>query len=134
MAGLDPSTGARLGLAFGERAVRGFDVTCSAPKSVSVLWAVGDAQVRREVLAAHDAAVGAMVGWIESHADTRYRLAARSWWWMRRGSWRRGSVSTRRGRSTRSCTGLPPEPWRVADSWWILVVTGLGGDRVVQAA
>ena len=74
MAGLDPSSGKVLGLAYGEKAVRGFDVTASAPKSVSVLWAVSDDRVRREVLAAHDAAVGAMVGWIERHAHTRYRV------------------------------------------------------------
>ncbi len=54
--------------------MRGFDVTASAPKSVSVLWAVGDDHVRAEVAAAHDAAVGAMVGWIERHAHTRYRI------------------------------------------------------------
>jgi len=32
--------------------VRGFDVTCSAPKSVSVLFAIGDDRVRKEVLEA----------------------------------------------------------------------------------
>jgi conjugative relaxase-like TrwC/TraI family protein len=54
--------------------VRGFDVTCSAPKSVSVMFALGDTETRRQVLASHDAAVVAMAGWIEAHAHTRYRI------------------------------------------------------------
>ncbi len=75
MAGGDPSDPERLlGLAFTEKSVRGFDVTASSPKSVSVLWAVGDDHVRAEVLAAHDAAVAALAGWIEAHAHTRYRV------------------------------------------------------------
>jgi conjugative relaxase-like TrwC/TraI family protein len=75
MAGLDPRTPTRhLGLEYDEkRSVRGFDVTASAPKSVSILFAIGHADVRREVLDAHDAAVRAMAGWIERHAHTRFR-------------------------------------------------------------
>lgn len=76
MAGMDPRQPERaLGRRYDDDSVRGFDVTCSAPKSVSVLWALGDDHVRGEVLAAHDAAVEAMVGWIERHAHTRYRIA-----------------------------------------------------------
>lgn len=45
MAGLDPDTGHHLGRAYGERSARGYDVTFSAPKSVSVLWAVGSADL-----------------------------------------------------------------------------------------
>ncbi len=41
---------------------------------MSVLFALGDADTRREVLAAHDAAVAALAGWIERHAHTRYRI------------------------------------------------------------
>ena len=75
MAGADPSDPERaLGLPYTEKSVRGFDVTASSPKSVSVLWAVGDDHVRAEVLAAHDAAVAALAGWIETHAHTRYRV------------------------------------------------------------
>ena len=59
MAGTNPHTGRLLGREFDERSVRGFDVTASAPKSVSVLWALGDDHVRRQVVAAHDAAVAA---------------------------------------------------------------------------
>jgi conjugative relaxase-like TrwC/TraI family protein len=75
MAGFDPRDPERLlGNGFSERSVRGFDVTASSPKSVSVLWAVGSDWVRAEVLAAHDAAVAAVAGWIEAHAHTRFRL------------------------------------------------------------
>ena len=41
---------------------------------MSVLFAIGDLETRREVLAAHDAAVSALAGWIERHAHTRYRI------------------------------------------------------------
>jgi conjugative relaxase-like TrwC/TraI family protein len=74
MAGLDPATGEPLGRAYGEDSVRGFDVTASAPKSVSVLFALGDDATRQAVLGAHDAAVASMVDWIEDHAHTRYRI------------------------------------------------------------
>jgi conjugative relaxase-like TrwC/TraI family protein len=75
MDGLDPNRPDRhLGRAYGDDSVRGFDVTCSAPKSVSVLFALGDGEVRRRVLGSHDRAVEALVGWIELHAHTRYRI------------------------------------------------------------
>lgn len=74
MDGLDPHTAELLGTKHTDRTVRGFDVTCSAPKSVSVLFAVGDESVRREALEAHDAAVTAVVAWIEQHAHTRFRV------------------------------------------------------------
>jgi conjugative relaxase-like TrwC/TraI family protein len=73
MAGQDPSTGRLLGTPHTEKTVRGFDVTCSAPKSVSVLFAVGGPAVRQQVLDGHDAAVVAVVDWIERHAHCRYR-------------------------------------------------------------
>lgn len=75
MGGMDPARPDRhLGRRYDDKSVRGFDVTCSAPKSVSVLFAIGDLHTRREVLAAHDAAVTALAGWIERHAHTRYRI------------------------------------------------------------
>jgi conjugative relaxase-like TrwC/TraI family protein len=78
MAGLDPrDPGRLLGTGYSERSVRGFDVTASSPKSVSVLWAVGDDHVRAEVLAAHDAAVAAVAEWIETHAHTRFRMGGK---------------------------------------------------------
>ncbi len=74
MAGCHPATGTRLGRRFGEDSVRGFDATFSAPKSVSVLFGVGDATVRRAVTEAHDRAVDAVIDWIEDQAVTRIRV------------------------------------------------------------
>ena len=74
MAGTHPDSGVDLGRAYDDRSVRGFDLTASAPKSVSVLWALGDEQTRAVVLDAHDTAVRTMVDWVEQHAHTRYRI------------------------------------------------------------
>jgi conjugative relaxase-like TrwC/TraI family protein len=75
MAGQHPDTGTDkdLGRRFGDTSVRGFDATFSAPKSVSVLFGVGDPQLRGEVTGAHDHAVDAVLGWVESQAHTRLR-------------------------------------------------------------
>ncbi|MGH3650592.1 MAG: MobF family relaxase [Acidimicrobiia bacterium] len=73
MAGQDPTTGVDLGRRFGEGSVRGYDATFSAPKSVSLLWALGDDLVRQQVAAAHDMAVESVLGWVEDHAHTRLR-------------------------------------------------------------
>jgi conjugative relaxase-like TrwC/TraI family protein len=73
IAGQDPTTGRDLGRRFGDGSVRGYDATFSAPKSVSVLFALGDQQVRGHVVAAHENAVDAVLGWVESHAHTRMR-------------------------------------------------------------
>ena len=63
-----------MGRRFGDTSARGFDATFSAPKSVSVLWALSpDAFVRAEVLAAHDAAVDAALGWFERHGAVTRR-------------------------------------------------------------
>jgi conjugative relaxase-like TrwC/TraI family protein len=74
MDGVDPSTGRDLGTAHTDKTVRGFDVTFSAPKSLSVLYAFGDPDTRAQVLAAHDVAVATVIDWIEDHAHTRYRV------------------------------------------------------------
>ncbi len=73
MAGHDPATGRDLGRRFGEGSVRGYDATFSAPKSVSVLFGLGDEEVRRQVVEAHENAVRAVLGWVETHAHTRMR-------------------------------------------------------------
>lgn len=63
-----PMGGRRLGRGFGDRSARGFDVTFSAPKSVSVLWGLTeDPWVRAEITPAQDAAVDAALAWIERH-------------------------------------------------------------------
>src|SRR5690606_33465548 len=73
MAGLDPATRDDLGRKYGEGSVRGYDATFSAPKSVSVLFALGDEQIRGEVVEAHERAVEAVLGWIQDRAHTRMR-------------------------------------------------------------
>ncbi|HWG73395.1 MAG TPA: MobF family relaxase, partial [Acidimicrobiales bacterium] len=63
--GRHPTTGAPLGRAG---KVAGFDLTFSAPKSVSVLAELGPPDVRTAVLAAHHAAVAGAVALLEEHA------------------------------------------------------------------
>jgi conjugative relaxase-like TrwC/TraI family protein len=64
--GVDPTTGERLpGLRSG-RVNAGFDLTFTAPKSVSILLAVGDDRVRDAVLAAQAAGVAAGIAYLEA--------------------------------------------------------------------
>ena len=71
MAGREPATGEQLGRLYGDRSARGYDVTMSAPKSVSVLWAVGDADVKAQIETALDTAARTVMGFIEGQAHTR---------------------------------------------------------------
>ena len=48
--------------------VVGFDLTFSAPKSVSVLWALAEPAVQAELYQAHAAAVRTVISWIEAEA------------------------------------------------------------------
>src|SRR4051812_13054624 len=48
--------------------VTGYDLTFSAPKSVSVLYAVGDAELSEAVRRAHDLAVCDALGYLEREA------------------------------------------------------------------
>lgn len=48
--------------------VLAYDLTFSAPKSVSILWATGDRRARTEILASVDAAVAVGVTYLEDHA------------------------------------------------------------------
>ncbi len=74
LTGRNPASGACLGRGFGATSARAFDATFSAPKSVSVLWALSaDPLVRAEVLAAHDAAVVAAVDSFEQHGAVTRR-------------------------------------------------------------
>ena len=52
--GDDPATGNRLGRAHDRVTVAGFDLSFSAPKSVSMLHALGPPEVASAVLAAHE--------------------------------------------------------------------------------
>jgi conjugative relaxase-like TrwC/TraI family protein len=71
--GLDPATGARLAGKPGRTRVPGWDLTFSAPKSVSALWAIGGPQTGGEVAAAHAAAVRAGLDYLETHAGVSRR-------------------------------------------------------------
>jgi len=64
--GRHPTSGHRL---RSERAtVLGFDLTFSAPKSVSVVFALGGEEAARHVVAAHHEAVQGALRYVESHA------------------------------------------------------------------
>ncbi|GAA5200761.1 hypothetical protein GCM10023346_43600 [Arthrobacter gyeryongensis] len=98
-----PDTGAPLGRPHGQptlvqnrqgqagtrRAVAGFDLTFSVPKSVSVLWALSPRTLQDQILQTHHDAVNAALGWLEelvihtragrngvAHVGTRGAIAA----------------------------------------------------------
>jgi conjugative relaxase-like TrwC/TraI family protein len=68
LAGEHPGTGEVLGTARARVRVAGFDLTFSAPKSVSVLHALGDPEVVEAVAAGHDEAVRAAMSYVERRA------------------------------------------------------------------
>jgi conjugative relaxase-like TrwC/TraI family protein len=70
-AGRHPLTGQAFGRGWepeSERAVAGFALTFSPPKSVSVLWAIAGQDVAQEIGAAQDEAVRAAIAYLEDHA------------------------------------------------------------------
>jgi len=70
--GADPRDGSPLGRGFSpkdSRAVAGFALTCSPPKSVSALWALADSDTAAEVAAAHDAAVATALAFVDEHGS-----------------------------------------------------------------
>ena len=67
LAGVDPTSGGRFARG-GEHRVPGFDLTFCAPKSVSVLWGLGDRDISAAVRAAHDTSVDAAVQYLEDQA------------------------------------------------------------------
>ena len=66
--GRHPVTGAVLGTPLRERSRSGFSLSLSAPKSVSVLWALASDEISDQVRAGHDAAVEATIGFLDTHA------------------------------------------------------------------
>ena len=103
--------GSRLGKTnVTERSVTAFDLTFSAPKSVSVLYALGDARMVAAVEAAHTGAV------VQSTASLSLRIAhcalrtrapvmlVSRWWRMRRVCWGSGIGIARVGRWIRNFT------------------------------
>src|SRR5918994_1193179 len=68
LAGRDPRTDAALLRLLRKDRVPGFDVTFSAPKSVSVLWATADEATAARIRAAHERSVEAALGFLEREA------------------------------------------------------------------
>jgi len=67
LTGADPVTGEGLHRAR-NRKVPGWDLTFRAPKSVSILWGLGEPEISRQVVAAHEAAVARAVSYMEETA------------------------------------------------------------------
>src|SRR5690606_11980510 len=69
LTGRNPATGEPLGLRHVEGGpVPGFDLTFSAPKSVSLTWALGGPPAGAEVTAAHAASVEAALDYLQAVA------------------------------------------------------------------
>ena len=68
IAGRDPNSGEVLRARAGRDRVCALDLTFSAPKSVSVLFAIGDSETSRTLVDAHEEAVAAAVGYLEREA------------------------------------------------------------------
>jgi conjugative relaxase-like TrwC/TraI family protein len=68
--GRHPSSAEPLGFVFRDDAntVTSYGLTFSAPKSVSVLWGLGDERAHAEARAAHEMAVRAAIGFLDEHA------------------------------------------------------------------
>jgi conjugative relaxase-like TrwC/TraI family protein len=48
--------------------ILGYDIRFSAPKSISLLWAIGSPEVQASILRGHDHAIGEALGYLERHA------------------------------------------------------------------
>lgn len=71
--GEHPTLGVPLLSGHRERTVRALDLTLSAPKSVSLLWAFGDPATSAEVSIAVSAAAGTAMDFLEAHAAVTRR-------------------------------------------------------------
>ena len=70
-----PGSGEVLGNKVREDGLHGWDLTVSAPKSVSMLWALGSQEEHEAVAAAHEAATDAALAYLGEHATyTRQRV------------------------------------------------------------
>lgn len=68
MDGKHPASGERLAVRSGRCSIAALDLTFSAPKSVSVLFAVGDQRLSQALVNAHEEAVGAALSYLEREA------------------------------------------------------------------
>jgi len=71
--GFHPASGDPLLQNAGPNRRYGYDLTFSAPKSVSVTWAIADRELKDRICAAHDAAVAQTLRHIESHLSLARR-------------------------------------------------------------
>ncbi len=67
LADRNPNSGTRLGCA-GNRTIPGFDLTFSTPKTVSILFGLGERDVATIVRDAHEQALDAALAYLERHA------------------------------------------------------------------
>lgn len=75
LAGVDPATGEVLSARHDRVRIVAYDCTYSAPKSVSLLHALGPEEVRSQVRAGHEQAAEAALGYLERHgARVRRRV------------------------------------------------------------
>jgi conjugative relaxase-like TrwC/TraI family protein len=74
LAGEHPALGLPL-TRWNSSRVPGFDLTFSAPKSVSVMFGIGDGRMRRAIQAAHDVAVADAFAYVERQAAVTRRGA-----------------------------------------------------------
>ena len=75
-AGIHPRHGTSMVRGAGDRHRAGWDVTFSAPKSLSLLWATGDDDQRAAIEALHGAAVEAALSFVERQDLLEVRLGA----------------------------------------------------------
>lgn len=68
--GQHPATGDQLGRSIRKDAVAAWDLTFSADKSISLLWALGDGETRKHVVEAFEEATKEAVGYLESVASS----------------------------------------------------------------
>ena len=68
--GEHPGTGEQLGRRLRKDGVAAWDITFSADKSVSLLWALGDEETRRQALEAFEDATGSALSYLESVASS----------------------------------------------------------------
>jgi conjugative relaxase-like TrwC/TraI family protein len=73
LAGAHPDTAARLTSPPRGRRVAAFDLTFRAPKSVSLLYGLGELDVTRQVRHAHETALAEAIGYLERHAAVARR-------------------------------------------------------------
>ena len=88
----DPETLESLGIA-GAGPVDG--PAFSAPKGVSVVWALADSWQREQVEAAHERAVERAMGYLRANVGVVRRRYEARWWWSRRRTGRRPAAQTR---------------------------------------